>query len=996
LRLDPGADPGEVSIKTIAILDTLPPPSPPLADDIHIPVPDDLKTSLSPDDDTFAQATLVRYRLSSADTDFAILQNHAGQQKVLKLHLRNSSGNRQTNTVEFAARRMKPFSPVIPPYVGLNAEVFKISVLVDSPRALAGAAIRIGKADGSSRTLPLAAATTIAAVAAATTGTAAITERDGGWREYSFPLKNTGKPGEAITAVSFISTTPPGTDAFVFLAAPTLEGARIKGGRHDLLDTSAPMMTAGMDTPLATQPARPLPARDTISLGGYEIHSPDMAESIPAMAAFMKENFPQWDFVLAPVWAPPLSLFERLPALPEGVFFQFQKAQLVPDYLLATDRMPRNARGEALQSFSNAVLATDPVIQAGLKDEIDYAASLGVNNFKQVDYVWPWMGGRWGYDPATIAAFRDDLQGNDEGLKILPGLSGKLAQGGVIHFWDYYEYYHGFRLNPSDLNLKTWAAYAPVSEQDAARGNETEKRNLGLFVLLYHYEWLRQAQRFGRQARARGGAHSYTLNPEDLGNAGDFVFLCRLVDGGVPYIEYFGGPAVLKGAWHNLPMYVKSADAAGRKFNLILELGQGGHGQHYLSPEINYLYAFELAAAGLRGYHNEWTEASWTRMTDPARKDQYDRWSCWINGALGFTFAREENIRRPDTRVFNISTRSPGYYVSSWIWGVNQGPSFGPLLAENHVPYEQWDRSAMPEILARADVLFYTPPAGGRAQDWKALRQWLKTPGRSLVLHSNIPFSIDDGQARLARNVENVTYTGVDQRYTDFLSEKTDYRTALFPELKAARQIGEGRWSRIPGAEIVLGDKDKPLLSRIALSSGAGNIWYLHRNPLDLDNDERTLVADTLVTRLKLPRTVVSASAPVMAHRFVAPGFDVLDVWTGLHLPGFKGGYGPHLMPGRFGAGEFDPARRPYPYLLPDTAVSIEVPVDGTGEYRVYSFLSGKEAVVRVSPQGTLGLRVGGVSAEQFFFAKDGPGIREKITELKRQRTRLFPYCPDL
>jgi hypothetical protein len=116
----------------------------------------------------------------------------------------------------------------------------------------------------------------------------------------------------------------------------------------------------------------------------------------------------------------------------------------------------------------------------------------------------------------------------------------------VIHFPEYYEYYHCFRPKPADLGLKNWSAYTPVSEQQAASGGDFEKRNLGAFILLYHYEWLRQAQRFGRRAKAHGGTHSYTLNPEDLGNGGDYVFLTFLADAGTPYIEYFGGPSVRK------------------------------------------------------------------------------------------------------------------------------------------------------------------------------------------------------------------------------------------------------------------------------------------------------------------------------------------------------------------------------------------------------------------------------------------------------------------
>lgn len=978
IRIDPGTAPGEVSIKSIGIFTSFPEEKP---GDVKVPVPEDQKSSLGASHDTFPDAVLVRYRLFSDQIDFAILDAYEGLSKVLKLHVRNSSQKDRPVSLSFASTNDRiPFFPVIPPYVGLDAERVGLMLRIDSPGDLNGMAIKVGRQDKSFEIFRVEAG-------------AVMPEK---WQEFSWQLAKTGDLRARVTSIDFVCDVPPGANAFVYIAKPFLE-MRGQKEAYDLLTTQAPMMTTGMIKPLATEPARALPTRDSLALGGFDITDPEVAQSLPTLEKFIKQEFPQWDFILSPVWTPPLDLYAELPQLPEGFYFQFQKAKADSAWLHAIGAMPLNGYGEILQEFGNGVMATHPAIQAGLKDQIDYAASLGVNNFKQVDMVWPWQG-RWGYDEVSVAAFRDDLQETDEGLDILPGLTGKLSKGGVIHFWDYYEYYHGFRLKPSDLGLKSWMEYTPVSERAAADGGDLEKRNLGVFILLYHYEWLRQAQRFGRWAKAHGGIHDYTLNPEDLGNGGDYVFLSRIADAGTIYVEYFGGPSALQGAYHNLPLYVHSADAAGRKLGLILEIGQGGHGEHYLAPEVNYLYAFELAAAGLRNYHNEWTASMWRAISasPPAVPEQtfdFDRWSSWVSGALGFVFAREEKIRRPEPRVFNISTRSPGYYVSSWLWGLNQGPSFGPLLSDWHVPFQQWDRSAMPEILGKADVIFYTPPAG-RTQDWKALREWLKQPGKSLVIHSNVPFSIDDGQARLAPGVENVNYTSVDQRYTDFLAEKVDYQAALFPELKAIRSLEDRTWSAIPGAEVLAGDRNKLLLSLISLPGGS-SIWYLHRNPLELEGKDCSTVEEILVGRLKLPRDVAASSAPVMAHRFAAPGYEVLNVWTGLDIPGFKAGYGPHLMPGR-GANEFDPKKRPYPYLLPEVDTTVEVPVKEAGDYRVYAFLSGQENVLKASTAGVLELRVRGTAAEQFFFAKDGPDFQKALETVKHQRARLLPYGPDL
>jgi hypothetical protein len=146
---------------------------------------------------------------------------------------------------------------------------------------------------------------------------------------------------------------------------------------------------------------------------------------------------------------------------------------------------------------------------------------------------------------------------------------------------------------------------------------------------------------------------------------------------------------------------------------------------------------------------------------------------------------------------------------------------------------------------------------------------------------------------------------------------------------------------------------------------------------------------DILARRLHLPRTITASSSPVMAHRFSAPGFEVLDIWTGLNIPGFKAGYGLHLMPGRE-AEDFDPAQRPYPLLLPGVDVTIEVPVGEAGDYRVYAFLSGNECVVPSSPAKMLSLKISNISAEQFSFTVDTPGVREKIKMLKNNALACF------
>jgi hypothetical protein len=166
-RIDPAGAPGEVSIKSIRIFPptsgTAGAPGAPGAPKnagvnvIYVPVSADQKQSLGPARDTFPDAPLIRYRLSSEFIDYALLDTHRGQSKVLQLHIRNSGKSSRSDALNFAdagffsQKALKPFAPVIPPYVGLNAETFSIRILNASgdsgdAGALAGKSIRLEKA----------------------------------------------------------------------------------------------------------------------------------------------------------------------------------------------------------------------------------------------------------------------------------------------------------------------------------------------------------------------------------------------------------------------------------------------------------------------------------------------------------------------------------------------------------------------------------------------------------------------------------------------------------------------------------------------------------------------------------------------------------------------------------------------------------------------------------------------------------------------------------
>jgi hypothetical protein len=922
---------------------------------------------------------LVNYRLEAQGLNFKVLGAYQGEKIVVQMDLTNATAGETTASLRLNSERLEPFFPYIPPYIGLGARKFTAKLWIGSLTGVknlhfifdhTGVDFQIIRVD--LRAL-----------------------KPNQWNKVELEDAKLGSIEHPLTGVRVEVSLAPGARGSVYLADAVLTTDTAK--TYALLTTEMPLMLTGMTKPLAEGPAHALPMRDSLTMGGYDIQYPEWNADLKDMTAYMNARFPDADFVIAPVWTPSPVLSELLPHLPPGVFFQFQKAQLDTRYMEAMGGNPANASGKTYNHIDNALVATHPLVQKALKDQIDYAASLGVNNFKQVDFVWYFEGGRWGYDPASVADFRDDLLGRDEGLDLLPGPCGEKA--GVIHFWDYYENYHGMRLKPADIGINDWADYKPVSEENAASGNAEAKKNLGVFMALYHYEYLRLTQRLGRWAQAHGGKHDYTINPEDIGGGEDYVYGTRLAAAGTPFFEYFGGPEVLRGAYYDLPLYTRAGAAAGKKQGVITEIGEGGHGENYVDPEIGYLYGYELAALGLHDYHNEWAEGPFHVMSDPKNAYQYDRFSAWMSQAYGFRQARREETARPVPTVLSVSLRSVAHYISAWMWNINQQDSMAIPLSDAQLDFEQTDLSNLPSVIDKASVIFYTPPQSVR-QEGTRLQAWLDQGGKTLVTHSYIPVSLDDGQALLKPGVKNVEFLGEDHNYSAYMADPVatpDF--ALLPCFKGLTQSGDKTWILPPGssAKLILGTPDKPLLSQIALPKNS-SILYIHVRPQDLSADEQKQVMDKLVELLQLPQIAIDPSGDgVMAHRFYHGPTEVISLWNRgrLNQLGFLPGYGAHLLVGR-GADAYDPKKRPYPYLAPGAQCSAKIPVAAAGTYRVYRFFTDSEETVTVGVDKLLPVTVEGAVVEQFYIAPDGPAIQQEIAALHQHHAEVVPFLPDL
>jgi hypothetical protein len=946
-----------------------------------------------------AAANIVQPRLFPRNLDATAVDEYAGRAPAVEVRIDNTNAAPLNTALALNTRRHLPLDPAIPPYIAASATELRYAIRWETPLPEMSMRWTIARDDARTTGHGL-------DPAGLATGT---------WHEIRIPLDPPGTVRHPLSELALEMEVPALRRlAFTLADVELLHG---DGQSYSMLSTNPPMFMTGTDAAEHDVTFPPLPGHETLAFGTDPrtfIKQLIRAGELPLAVEDIRRRFPGIDFVFSSVWLPRyLELADVISELPEGVFYQQQKALLNANYMAALDAWPRTADGTKINAFDqgNATVPSHPLVRTALKDEIDFGATLGVNNFVNCDYNWPWYR-HIGYGKWTVAVFRENLAGADEGLDLLPGPGGQPAER--IHFHAYYEQNHGVRWTPSDIGIASWGDFVPISAAAAANGTDADRRNFSLTAALAHYEWLRQAQRFGRWAKAHGGTHEYIMNPEDIGGGSDYVYLLRLADAGVPYIEYFGSPTIMRSAYMRLPMYRRAARLSGKDLGACTEIGQGGHAQNYWDPEVGYLVAYELGALGIGHYHIDWMESGWAAWSDPANVYHYDRYAGMMSQGHGWWQARHDDASRPAARVFTVSLRSSVHYIQSGVWTMAVEDSFEDALAGAQVDVEMTDTLALPEILPEADVLFYAPPVS-RHVDAERVQRWLDRGGKTLVTHSYIPRSLDRGEVPLRHGVRNVDFRGEEFNYKDYLDRIRflDGGFALHPVFAALNRGAEGYWylsacggepdqSKVPwnratapgvGWEWVrFGTglaRVKPLISELALANGS-RIAYIHQRLEDIPPRTVRKMMAALVERYALPLLAREdhGARRAIVHTFRAGDAGIAVLWNEEKLVelGWLGGYGEHLLPGR-GPTTFDLEVRPYPIGIPGAVCGAWVPVErGGGTYRVYAMLANRETTVEPAPDGWIRLQVPDLLGEQFYYAPDSPAFRARIETLKARR----------
>lgn len=385
-----------------------------------------------------------------------------------------------------------------------------------------------------------------------------------------------------------------------------------------------------------------------------------------------------------------------------------------------------------------------PATIAAIKENIDTAITkVGAKSFTMVDFVWPWVGGQWGYSEACFKAYRAALDGSDGGLRIHAPEGSR-----TIFFWDYFAELSGLRFTPADLGVKNWQGYEPIRPNlMGEHPDDFQKRNQFVYRGLIHWCWLKYAQEAGSHAKAIGGELQASLNPENMANGTDLLTWGRLQDTGEAWWEQWGSPMTAITGYHTY-RYFSEPYRGKKRLGLIGETAAaGGHPDsgfgparpHYWDPNSNHAITWAISAAGqFDDREEDYIWAPPQETFDPLGA-QADCWRGEVRAMDGFWQYALDSPSRPTAPILSIVNRSILHETDNSEQSVQQKFSLAPALVDLHIDFEQAYFPLSDRMLEGRKVLLFAPWDYPR-DILPRLRDWLgKDPERVLVTHSFVP-----------------------------------------------------------------------------------------------------------------------------------------------------------------------------------------------------------------------------------------------------------------
>ncbi len=593
---------------------------------------------------------------------------------------------------------------------------------------------------------------------------------------------------------------------------------------------------------------------------------------------------------------------------------------------------------------------TQPEVLAVTKKYIAQAAREGFSEYILIDYVWPWDG-RYGYGPKTVAAYREYLNGNDDGMVLEDGRGGQVT----IKFWDYLKLYTDVTFRPAEMGIANWSAYTPVAEN-------YNSKNYFLFNALCHYAHLQFLQKCGEYALSQGIIVSPTLNPEDINNCCDIYVMSRLRGVGKIGYEYFGNPAGTTAWYHSMRTISANLHKYGHQMACVGEINAGGHGPTRYAWDVAYAHYYDMTCSTKPiDYNNQYMEADWSAV---AKTDgQFPRYAHWAGGALGFMQSHAENRRLPapkETLLVNsraVLERSASSQVD-FIAG-----SFAGLLDLMHYPFDASGKEEFETPAKNARVLVYVP-AESSPMHHKKVMDWLKSsPDHVLVTYADAPFKTSIGtvqsNAPLARSGLSLNLKNVETRIISLGGSNVTCQIFHLQNGTPMLRSTEG----VPLITAVQWGANKIIYINAAVTIGAGAV-------------EQEIVRQTLALAGVTPEASVksSAEADIRTHLYDIPGGKSVVLWNLITL--------------------WEQGRKNYYVRVATNPSEVTLPIQPGVSYTLYDFYADKLTTLTAPADGKLRY-VMAHSLDILYFGKsDDASFTQALESVRATRQKLAKLEP--
>lgn len=629
-------------------------------------------------------------------------------------------------------------------------------------------------------------------------------------------------------------------------------------------------------------------------------------------------------------------------------------------------------------SSSHSAAMPHPHTRRAFSRLIDSAVTSGFSGYGFCDMVWLWAAGRGaaGHNPETVRAFRLDLEGADEGFTA--DLDGKGARR--FQFADYVRHYFGDMPSARSFGLDRWSDFHPIRYRQRVDSSVELGRQLLLFDLLCHYEWIKFADFLGRQAAAKGGVFQCMPNPEDLSNGVDQLFLNALVNVHATSEEYFNHPRFLDAAFSR-HLTMRRINRSPRQAGIVLESGSGGNEWPYYSNELAYAVAYEASSA-TQADHVEadfWPGAQ-IPLEEMLKVQVFQRRAQQVMAyGMGATDAKRDGLIRRPARFVSVNSRHIfrpwGTVWFPWAWNLATTGCPDQILRATGYNFDSVGEDVV-QLLGNtpeSDLIVYSPTIS-TASAWRCLMARLADQRTTLVIASAhslektcredlaiVPFKLVFPEIAVTRADDSLSGPLVDAASGKPLSDQV-WKV-------------EGRVFELAGSLPLLTIDGRPL---VVATATKGLMVLLFDPSIPANNDLAQLVYGHLLSGHKVhPESTSPLGVTVRVYErndlTLVSALDVTaDDWSKVIASGLPPDQ--RFVPTRSGRPAFNIALLK---MAPST------------RYEYLSFPSSTRAFATSDLEGKLELKCDGNSLEHLFVVPASPASGARLDDIARRRGKF-------